>query len=797
MKTQDNLNLDVEYLEVVTCTYNELCKIKTPVNGRLYHTSDTNEFYFDWNNRRHKLSVFSAENNVSSDNIITKTELSRWLKENDYITNLSLTEALIDVIGTPIENIITKKALEEYANNNLLTKDELNMLQQPLDIIEDIRNLQANDSGLYNYYEMLADEINKVRETANEKIGSQELQDALDNYITKSVVESMYLKKNDITGVYIDEEKLLEKLRGYVTTRQLSDYIKKSEGDSTYLKKSEASSNYVKISTADSKYATKTELNNKMSRYDTKSEVDEKLRDYVKKSESGVFVKTDDANRTYLKKTEAQSTYAKKSDLSNYTTNSGLDSKLSGYAKRIDVTNILRDYNTKADINTILGEYTTKEDMGDYLKKSEIESKYAKKGDLNKYVTKADNGETLSVFAKMQWVDEWFMRKGVVNNLLKEYVKNGELDTKLQNYETVESADRRESTLSRNIRNIDSKFSKYPTKTEVNSTLEGYVTKSEASKYATNTSVDNKLAGYDKKSDIDNKLSNYETKAGVDEKLNKYPTKTEVSRDYAKKSDLAGYTKGTDLSGFAKQTWVEEYYEQKTGVDNKLKNYNTKAEVDAKLSNYDTKAEVDAKLKKYPTKTEASQTYAKKTDLTGYVKTSELEPFSKQQWVDEYYMRKTDIEGYLKKSEANNQYLKITDAENTYAKKEDLEGLGQQQGGQSVDLGGYAKSSELEPFAKMQWVDEYYMRKGQMEGIKNAMVLSMEFATKQDMVSHETTINQGFYYLTDSDELYCAIEIPDNKPHKLFVNITRLEINMENSFGLYFGGDENAHTDQW
>ena len=74
MNTQDNLNLDVEYLEVVTCTYSELCKIKKPTNGRLYHTSDTNEFYFDWNNKRHKLSVFTTDKSESSD-VVKKSEL--------------------------------------------------------------------------------------------------------------------------------------------------------------------------------------------------------------------------------------------------------------------------------------------------------------------------------------------------------------------------------------------------------------------------------------------------------------------------------------------------------------------------------------------------------------------------------------------------------------------------------------------------------------------------------------------------------------------------------------------------
>ena len=185
MNTQDNLNLAVEYLEVVTCTYQELCAIKTPTNGRLYHTSDTNEFYFDWNNRRHKLSVFSTQSSGAND-YVKKSELGTWLAENDYITNLSLADELVNVIGSPIENIITKQALDNYASNYLLTKDELNLLNEPLNLIEDINNLRNTDRNLYSYCDRLASQINEIRTVANDKISSGELNTKLNEYLKKS-----------------------------------------------------------------------------------------------------------------------------------------------------------------------------------------------------------------------------------------------------------------------------------------------------------------------------------------------------------------------------------------------------------------------------------------------------------------------------------------------------------------------------------------------------------------------------------------------------------------------------------
>jgi Ca2+-binding EF-hand superfamily protein len=220
MNTQDNLNLDVEYLEVVTCTYSELCKIKKPTNGRLYHTSDTNEFYFDWNNKRHKLSVFTTDKSESSD-VVKKSELGAWLKKNNYITNLSLTDALVDVIGSPIENIITKQALENYSKNHLLTKEELNLLNEPLNLIDDIKTLKGTNKTLFSYCERLANQINEVRVIANDKISSGELNTRLNEYI-KSLWQIHYtFQKILLVSCILMRKNLLKNLKGMLQTNNL------------------------------------------------------------------------------------------------------------------------------------------------------------------------------------------------------------------------------------------------------------------------------------------------------------------------------------------------------------------------------------------------------------------------------------------------------------------------------------------------------------------------------------------------------------------------------------------------
>ena len=634
MNTQDNLNLDVEYLEVVTCTYSELCKIKKPTNGRLYHTSDTNEFYFDWNNKRHKLSVFTTDKSESSD-VVKKSELGAWLKKNNYITNLSLTDALIDVIGSPIENIITKQALENYSKNYLLTKEELNLLNEPLNLINEIESLKSTDKTLFSFCERLANQVNEIRSIANDKISSGELDTKLGEYVKKSLADSIYLSKEDAGQLYIDEKEFVEKLKGYVTDKQLTESLK------PYQKKSEA----------DSKYVTKSDLDNK-----------------------------------YLQKSAASKTYATKSEVSNtYETKEGVDEKLSGYVKQ--------------------------EDTANFAKKSDVESSYVKKEELSKYETKSGVDYKLTPFAKKVWVNEYFTQKTDLKRILNDYATKEYIVNQLSTYATNKSVDDKIAQTNREIIDIENKFAKYVTKSQLDSKVAGFVTKSYAdSTYLTTKKLNDRLSVYEKTSDVDDKLNEYTKNEEFARRLKEYLTKTQISDTYVSKSSLKDYVKKSDVDfeAFAKKIWVDEYY-------------------------------------------------MKKFKLSDYLKADDI------------------FEIFLQKSMADEVYLKKNDAEKTYAKIVDIIGLA------TSDV---VTREESKAFAKKVWVDEYYMRKGQIEGIKNAMVLSQEFETERDLRNSERNIQQGFYYLTKDKILMVAID--DGNGGKIFVDVT----NLETGLFLYFGGDD-------
>ena len=141
-------------------------------------------------------------------------------------------------------------------------------------------------------------------------------------------------------------------------------------------------------------------------------------------------------------------------------------------------------------------------------------------------------------------------------------------------------------------------------------------------------------------------------------------------------------------------------------------------------------------------------------------------------------MKSDDIyDIFIEKSVADNKYLSKTDAEKTYAKITDIIGK---------TTGDFVTRDEVSSFAKMMWVDEYYVRKGQIDGIQNATVLSNEFATEREIREAQRNIQQGFYYLTEDQTLIIAVDNGSGSGDKTLINIT----NLEADFSMYFGGDE-------
>ena len=99
--TNKKPSIDVKTMEMYSCTKSILLTEKV-YNGRLYHTTYTNEFFFDWNDKRYLLNWINTseihEVNLSDvvrfgerisklnndANFINVTTLKEWLDENNY-----------------------------------------------------------------------------------------------------------------------------------------------------------------------------------------------------------------------------------------------------------------------------------------------------------------------------------------------------------------------------------------------------------------------------------------------------------------------------------------------------------------------------------------------------------------------------------------------------------------------------------------------------------------------------------------------------------------------------------------
>ena len=94
-------SVDIKTMEMCSCVKSVLVTEEV-YNGRLYHTTDTNEFFFDWNDKRYSLNWINTseinEVNLSDvvrfgerisklnndANYITITTLKDWLDTNNY-----------------------------------------------------------------------------------------------------------------------------------------------------------------------------------------------------------------------------------------------------------------------------------------------------------------------------------------------------------------------------------------------------------------------------------------------------------------------------------------------------------------------------------------------------------------------------------------------------------------------------------------------------------------------------------------------------------------------------------------
>ncbi len=217
--------IDVEAMEVGKCTSKIIkeLKPKDKVDGRFFHTSDTDEWFFCWNGKLQKLNL-----------------------KGDSDVNAALEEVnrLIAEANTAVEE--AKKTAGE-------AKDAADKAQTAADnataAVESIEN-KADKTVV----EELANEVaNKVDTSVVE-----ELSNTIEAKVDKTVVEELAQKVNEIPSV--DEIALKSEIPSmdeYAKLEDLSDYVKTIDLPKVPSKVSEFENdaNYLTSDAADLKYA--------------------------------------------------------------------------------------------------------------------------------------------------------------------------------------------------------------------------------------------------------------------------------------------------------------------------------------------------------------------------------------------------------------------------------------------------------------------------------------------------------------------------------------------------------------
>lgn len=135
--------IDIKTMEMCSCVKSVLLAEEI-YNGRLYHTTDTNEFFFDWNDKRYSLNWINTDeihevnlsdvvrfgeriSKLNNDvNYINITTLKEWLDANNYKPyeepnlNIEDTSDITEVISS-IQNWLShiRSEIELFKRNNV------------------------------------------------------------------------------------------------------------------------------------------------------------------------------------------------------------------------------------------------------------------------------------------------------------------------------------------------------------------------------------------------------------------------------------------------------------------------------------------------------------------------------------------------------------------------------------------------------------------------------------------------------------------------------------------------------
>ena len=159
--------VDSQYLEVKSCNKTTLNAI--PVNnGDFYHTTDTNEFFYDWNNKRIQLDLFGTGSVdylkgyvregdkisilINDKEYINKNDLGKYLVDNGYDTKDNIKDEIKEELGNSNDIARLDKRLDAAKAEIINVREELKKKSEitavsVTNIINNVSTINTNLSG--------------------------------------------------------------------------------------------------------------------------------------------------------------------------------------------------------------------------------------------------------------------------------------------------------------------------------------------------------------------------------------------------------------------------------------------------------------------------------------------------------------------------------------------------------------------------------------------------------------------------------------------------------------------------
>ena len=378
-------------VEMVSCKKADLSRLKV-TNDNFYHTTDTNEFFYDWGGKRNKLNVLGGDQNIQSE---------------------------IDKIKDSVAKLDTKKmdSLEAKVNTAVQTvngvksdvADAVQKVNEASKTAQDAANAVTDKASKSDIDEAIA-KIDLTGYAKKSEIPS------LDNYATKDEIPSVegFIKSGDLVDYAKKSD--IPSLDGYATKNEipsLDDYAKKEDIPSV--------NGFIKSSDLDD-YAKKSDIPS-LDNYATKDEIPS-VEGFLKAEDLSGYAKSEDIPSldNYATKDEIPSVegFIKSSDLDDY-------------AKKSDIPS-LDNYATKDEIPSVEG-FLKAEDLTDYAKTKDIPNPLVKSVDDSEATqTKVQFGvdETGKLTGSIAAYDVDGVVQSKINdlNLDSKYAPAGSLDGK-------------------------------------------------------------------------------------------------------------------------------------------------------------------------------------------------------------------------------------------------------------------------------------------------------------------------------------------------------------------------------